>query len=71
QPLVETVGPVQLVYEVTLWVKNKSSELFERGIAELDKEDLPALDSHERCLVEDMRSMGVPEDVDWSSFGLG
>ncbi|ORY60690.1 uncharacterized protein BCR38DRAFT_349772 [Pseudomassariella vexata] len=62
-------GRLSRIRKIRKRVKNKSSELFERGIAELDKEDdiLPALDSHERY----MRSMGVPEDVDWSSFGLG
>lgn len=54
-------------------VKEKSSELFKRGVAELDKEDgiVPALDAHERFVVDDLQFMGVPEDPDWASLGLG
>lgn len=56
-------------------VKEKSSELFKRGVAELDKEDgidlTPALDAHERYVVEDLQFLGVPEEPDWSALGLG
>lgn len=54
-------------------VKDKSSELFRRGMAELDAEDgiLPALDAHERWVVNDLGAMGVPKESDWSAFGLG
>ena len=54
-------------------MKLKSSKLFKCRIAKLDKEDgiLTDLDSYKRCLVKDLQSSGVPNDVDWSSFRLG
>lgn len=54
-------------------VKERSSELFRRGMEELDKEDdvVPVLNSHESHIVDDLQFMGVPNDVDWASLGLG
>jgi hypothetical protein len=53
--------------------KERSSELFRRGIQELDSEDgvLPALEAHEHWVVEDIQALGVPNDVDWEALGLG
>jgi hypothetical protein len=67
------VGRLARIRKIRNHVKGKSLELAERGMLELDKEDkiLPALDSHEHYVVDDIQSMGVPNDVDWASFGLG
>jgi hypothetical protein len=47
-------------------VKGKTIVEVQRGILELDKEDnlLPALDSHEQFIVEDLQSIRVPNEVD-------
>jgi hypothetical protein len=29
------------------------------------------LDAHENWVVNDLQSLGVPNEVDWSQFGLG
>lgn len=54
-------------------VKSKSEELFNRGMDELEKESetLTALDAHEHWVVDDLHCLGVPDEVDWSQFGLG
>jgi len=54
-------------------VKAKSEELFNRGMDELEQESetLAALDAHEILVVNDLQNLGVPNEVDWSQFGLG
>ena len=71
--LAAAAGRLSRIRKIRSRVKGKSAELFERGMRELDAEDdlVPALDGHEQALVEDLQSIGVPNDVDWSSFGLG
>jgi hypothetical protein len=68
-------GRLARIRKIRSKVKSKSSELFRRGMAELDKEDgidlEPALDAHEEWVAKDLQFMGVSNDVDWSAFGLG
>jgi hypothetical protein len=54
-------------------IKEKSSEAFRRGMQELDEEDgvPPSIVDQENFVISDIRSMGVPNDPDWSSLGLG
>lgn len=54
-------------------VKTRSEQLFNRGMDELEKESetLSALDSHENWVVNDLQCLGVPNETDWSSFGIG
>jgi hypothetical protein len=54
-------------------VKSRSEELFNRGMDELESEaaTVSALESHERHVVEDLHALGVPDNVDFSVFGLG
>lgn len=67
------VGRLSRIRKIRDRVKDKSSELFRRGMMELDKEDgiLSALDSHEHYVVDDIQSLGVPNSIDWSALGLG
>ena len=41
--------------------KSRGSELFQRGMVELDREDgvLPSLDAHEQALTSELATMGV------------
>lgn len=53
-------------------IKEKSSEVFCRGMRELDGEDGVSLIAHEeQVVVSYMQSLGIPNAVDWSTFGLG
>lgn len=71
--LAAAAGRLSRIRKIRARAKAKGSELFQRGMEELDKEDglLPALDSHEHFVVEDLQSMGVSNEVDWSSLGFG
>lgn len=71
--LAEAVSRLQRIRKIKKRVKERGAELFERGMQELDKEDniLPALQSHEEWVVNDLQSLGVPNDIDWASLGLG
>lgn len=66
-------GRLSRIRKIRSRVSSKRSEAVRRGLQGLDEEDelLGALDGHERCLVQDMQVMGVPNDIDWSSLGLG
>lgn len=53
-------------------IKEKSSEAFRRGMRELDEENGISLIAYEeQMVVSDIQSLGIPNDVDWSTFGLG
>ncbi|CCF44382.1 hypothetical protein CH063_13814 [Colletotrichum higginsianum] len=54
-------------------VRDRQAETFRRGMKEIDESDAleSALGAHERGVVEELQFMGVSNDVDWSSFGLG
>ncbi|EXK24296.1 hypothetical protein FOMG_18967 [Fusarium oxysporum f. sp. melonis 26406] len=71
--LAEAVSRLQRIRKIKKKVKERGANLFERGMQELDKEGniLPALQSHEEWVVKDLQSLGVPNDVEWSSLGLG
>lgn len=71
--LATAVNRLARIRKIKKKVKERGSVLFERGMQELDKEDdvLPALAAHEKWVVHDLRSLGVPEGTDWSTFGLG
>lgn len=71
--LSQAVNRLTRIRKTRRLVKNKSQKLFERGMQELDKEDdiLPALGSHEQWVVHDLQALGVPNEPDWSQFGLG
>lgn len=71
--LAEAVSRLQRIRKIKKKVKERGADLFERGMQELDKNDnlLPALQSHEDWVVSDLQSLGVPNEIDWSSLGLG
>lgn len=54
-------------------IEERSKELVQRGMQELDSEDgiSKSLESGDRFIVDDLRGMGVSGEVDWSSLGLG
>jgi hypothetical protein len=66
------LGRLDRIRKIRDRVKGKTIVEVQRSMLELDKEDglLPALDSHEQFVVEDLQSMGVPNEVDWSTFGF-
>ncbi|CZS83168.1 unnamed protein product [Fusarium graminearum] len=71
--LAEAVSRLQRIRKIKKKVKERGADLFERGVQELDKEDniAPALQSHEDWIVRDLESLGVPNEIDWASLGLG
>ncbi|CAG1988408.1 unnamed protein product, partial [Fusarium graminearum] len=66
--LAEAVSRLQRIRKIKKKVKERGADLFERGVQELDKEDdiVPALQSHEDWVVNDLQSLGVPNETDWS-----
>ncbi|CAF3615951.1 unnamed protein product [Fusarium graminearum] len=70
--LAEAVSRLQRIRKIKKKVKERGADLFERGVQELDKEDdiVPALQSHEDWVVNDLQSLGVSNETDWSLFGL-
>ncbi|KAH8172321.1 hypothetical protein LIA77_06576 [Sarocladium implicatum] len=73
QKLAEAVSRLSRIRKIRKRVVAKSDEALERGIAEADAEDgiVPALTAHEQWVTHDLSSLGVPDDFDWSSVGLG
>jgi hypothetical protein len=71
--LSEALSRLARIRRIKKKAKEKSTELFQRGMAELDKEDgvVPALEAHEHWVVNDLQALGVPNEFDWSSLGLG
>ena len=71
--LSQAVNRLARIRRIRRQIKNKSHKLFERGMQELDKEDeiLPALQSHENWVVDDLQALGVPTEPDWTQFGVG
>jgi hypothetical protein len=58
------VARISRIRKIRARVKERSSELFRRGIEELDKDNdiLPALDAHEFHLVDDLQFLGIPNN---------
>jgi hypothetical protein len=68
----DAAGRLSRVRKTRAKVKQRKSEAIRRGLKGLEEDDgvLSALDAHERWVVSDLQSAGVPNDVDWSLFGL-
>ncbi|PTB34720.1 hypothetical protein M441DRAFT_63226, partial [Trichoderma asperellum CBS 433.97] len=60
--LSEAVSRLARIRRTKSKMKERGSELVRRGMQELDEED---------GVVNDLQHMGVPNDVDWSSLGVG
>jgi vacuolar-type H+-ATPase subunit I/STV1 len=60
--LSEAVNRLSRIRRTKSKMKERGSELVRRGMRELDEED---------GVVSDLQHMGVPNDVDWSSLGVG
>ncbi|CCF44766.1 hypothetical protein CH063_03421 [Colletotrichum higginsianum] len=68
----EAAGRLARIRTIRKKVKERHLETFSRGLQELeDDELLSALDAHEQGVVGDLQSIGVPNEVDWPSFGIG
>lgn len=70
--LSEAVSRLQRIRKIKRKVKERSDEMFARGMQELDEEDgiLPALSLHEQWVTNDLNALGVSADADFSLFGL-
>lgn len=66
-------GRLSRIRKIRSRVKEKRSEATRRGLQEVDQQDviLSGLDAHEDALLRDLQVDHVPNDVDWSSLGLG
>ncbi|SCN91155.1 uncharacterized protein FFE2_07218 [Fusarium fujikuroi] len=71
--LAEAAGRLSRIRKIRNRVKEKRSEATRRGLQEVEQQDnlLSMLDAHESALVEDLQVDHIPNDVDWSAFGLG
>ncbi|EXK75825.1 hypothetical protein FOQG_19411 [Fusarium oxysporum f. sp. raphani 54005] len=71
--LAAAAGRLSRIRKIRARVKEKRSEATRRGLQEVEKEDgiLSMLDAHEDAVVRDLQVDHVPNDVDWSSLGLG
>jgi hypothetical protein len=74
QQLSTVINRLTRIRRIRKQVEKRGSELFARGIAELDAEDgvtpRPLADQEEFAM-EYLQELGVPPGVDWGSFGLG
>lgn len=73
QSLAAAVGRLSQIRKIRKKVKSHGTELYQRSLMEMDRENelLSMLDGHEKGMVGELRSIGVSEDADWTSFGLG
>lgn len=71
--LAAAAGRLSRIRKIRARVKEKRSEATRRGLQEVEKEDgiLSMLDAHEDAMVRELQMDHVPNDVDWSSLGLG
>jgi hypothetical protein len=71
--LSDAVGRLARIRRIKRSVRERGAQASDRVMEELDKEDgvLPALEAHERHVVGDLQALGVPNEVDWSSLGIG
>lgn len=73
----EAVGRLARIRRIKRKTKERGHELIDRGLQGLEEDPsspgaiLPALNAHEHHVVEDIQALGVPNDADWSSYGLG
>jgi hypothetical protein len=67
-----TAGYLSRIYKIYSKVKEKRSKATRRGLEEIDRQDklLNILDAYKSALVQDLRVNHVPDDVDWSAFGI-
>ncbi|KAF6796481.1 hypothetical protein CMUS01_15846 [Colletotrichum musicola] len=77
--MADAAGRLKRIRTVRKMVRERQTEVFERGMQEVDREDgvladdevLPALDAHERFVVSDLQAVGLGNDPPWSLFGFG
>lgn len=64
--LAEAAGRLSRIRKTRKKAEERGEELFRRGMAEADAEV-----AAEQAAVQDLQQLGVPNDVDWSSLGVG
>lgn len=64
--LAEAAGRLSRIRKTRKKAEERGEELFRRGVAEADAEV-----AAEQSAVQDLQQLGVPNDVDWSSLGVG
>ncbi|KAL0939832.1 uncharacterized protein CTRU02_206442 [Colletotrichum truncatum] len=77
--MADAAGRLKRIRTVRKMVRERQTEVFKRGIQEVDREDgvladdevLPALDAYERFVVSDLQAVGLGNDPPWSLFGFG
>ncbi|KAJ0267424.1 hypothetical protein COL940_014383, partial [Colletotrichum noveboracense] len=64
--IAEAASRLSRIRKTRKLVRERQTEAFERGMQEIDEEDgvLPALDAHERWVVNDLQFQGVENDPD-------
>lgn len=75
EQLSEVVSRLRRIRTIKKKVQQRAEEAFQRGLQEMEEEVdgglLPALESHERWVVNDLSALGVQPDADFALFGLG
>nr|XP_036576258.1 uncharacterized protein CTRU02_13793 [Colletotrichum truncatum]KAF6782967.1 hypothetical protein CTRU02_13793 [Colletotrichum truncatum] len=70
--IADAAGRLKRIRTVRKMVRERQTEVFERGMQEVDNDEvLPALDAHERFVVSDLQAVGLGNDPPWSLFGFG
>ncbi|KAI5455566.1 hypothetical protein BGZ63DRAFT_368747, partial [Mariannaea sp. PMI_226] len=71
--LATIINHLAYIQKIRKKVKEHDFNLFAWGMAKLDKEDriLSILNSNERHTLSNLHYLGVLDNVDWSSLGLG
>jgi hypothetical protein len=73
QQLSTAVNRLSRIRRIRKRVEERSKELVQRGMQELDEEDgvSRSLESEDRFIVQHLQDLGAPGDADWATFGLG
>nr|XP_036575328.1 uncharacterized protein CTRU02_14758 [Colletotrichum truncatum]KAF6781881.1 hypothetical protein CTRU02_14758 [Colletotrichum truncatum] len=77
--IADAAGRLKRIRTVRKMVRERQTEVFKRGMQEVDREDgvladdevLPALDAYERFVVSNLQAVGLGNDPPWSLFGFG
>lgn len=71
--MAEAASRLSRIRKIRKKVRDRQQEAFERGMQEVDVEDglSTALDAHEGWVVSDLQALGLPNDPNWTDFGVG
>ncbi|KAH9234144.1 hypothetical protein K456DRAFT_52484 [Colletotrichum gloeosporioides 23] len=70
--IAEAASRLSRIRKTRKLVRERQTKAFKRGMQEIDEEDgvLPALDAHERWVVNNLQFQGVENNPDWTGFGI-